>query len=120
MEIGDSFGPMNLPALRTDLVETQIAQPDAAAVEQLGARGTREAAENFAGILLGSLIKEMWKTISIDGKEPLSEGPGGSIYQSMAQNALSEALARNGMEQLTDRIQQALERNRATGSETPS
>lgn len=86
-------------------VGAMSAQPEGSSVEQVDAG--RDVAVQFASLLMSMVVKQMFKTTSIDGaagEGPFGNGPGSDIYQGLAEGAFAEALARNGMETLTGEV----------------
>lgn len=67
-------------------------------------RDGRKVAEEFTALFTNILVKEMWNASSEGGKGPFGDGPGADIYRGLAEGALSEALAKSGMDGLVDRI----------------
>ncbi|MBI4880477.1 MAG: hypothetical protein HY812_12580 [Planctomycetes bacterium] len=88
-----------LPGLSTPF----LPQPALPAAEQQPG-DTREVAEQFTSLFMSMLVKEMWKTVSVDGDNPFGSGPGAEIYRGLAESAFAEALARDGMQPLTDTV----------------
>jgi len=86
-------------------------QPKADRVEQLD---ERQAAEQFTSVLMSMVVKEMFNTTSIDGKSAFGSGPGADIYKGFAEQAFGEALAKNSMDALVERVQEAIQRTRPT------
>lgn len=72
-------------------------------------RDGRKVAEEFTALFTNILVKEMWNASSTDGKGPFGDGPGADIYRGMAEGALSEAIAKSGMEGLVDRIEELIQ-----------
>ncbi len=97
--------PISALTLTSETIRPQPKAPDA---EQPGS--TSEVAEQFTSIFMGMLVKEMWKTTSVDGEGPFGSGPGSNIYQGLAESAFADALAKNGMEPLTAEIERYIRR----------
>ena len=83
----------------------EAAQPKPVPVEQEGAR--EDVALQFTSMLMSMVVKEMWKTTDLDGdgSGPFGTGPGADIYRGLAETAFAEAMARNGMESLTQEVE---------------
>lgn len=72
----------------------------------------RKVAEQFTAIFANILVKEMWNSSSSDGEGPFGNGPGADIYRGIAEGALSESLARSGLDALVDRVEEMIETTR--------
>ena len=92
-------------------------QPTADRVEELD---EQRAAEQFTSVLMSMVVKEMFDTTDIEGKGPFGSGPGADIYRGFAQQAFGEALAKNSMDALVDRVREAIERTRPTETDDAS
>ena len=82
--------------------ESPLAQPRRASVER---QSSRTVAEDFTAVFTSMVVKEMWKSVKGDGESMFGSGPGASVYQGLAEQAMSEALAKTGLDSLTDHIQ---------------
>ncbi len=101
-----------LPALPSPL----LPQPALPAAEQQPG-DSRKVAEQFTSIFMSMLVKEMWKTVSVDDSDPFGSGPGADIYRGLAESAFGEALARDGMQPLTDTVHEHILRLERRGTE---
>ena len=74
-----------------------------------GSATTRKVAEDFTALLVGQLVREMFKTVSSESENgPFGDGPGADVYKSLAEGALSQALAKKGLDSLTDRVHELI------------
>jgi len=76
-----------------------------------------KAAEDFAAVLLTFVVREMWKSASIEGEGLFGSGAGGEIHRGFVEGALASSLASGGFSGLTDAIAGALEGGRTRPSE---
>lgn len=88
-----------------------LPQPGGFTAEQQGEE--RRVAEQFTSILMTMVVREMWKSVSVDGNSPFGNGPGAEIYRGLAENAFAESLSRHGVTGITAEVERFIERSRA-------
>ncbi|MFG0316025.1 MAG: rod-binding protein [Planctomycetota bacterium JB042] len=87
-------------------------QPGGRSVEELD---EARAAEEFTTVLMSLVVKEMFKTTAIGGKDDMfGNGPGSDVYRGFAQQAFAEALARHGMDDLVESVRDSIARHRSS------
>ena len=98
----DSLRPLPIggrePLTRAQVGDAPAEQPD-----------SREVARDFASLLMTQLVREMFDTVSQDGKSPFGNGPGSDIYRGMAERAFADAISDGGIEPLIDRIHEQID-----------
>ncbi len=94
---------------------TPTAQSSGPSVEQ---RDAGRVATEFTAVLLKSVVKEMLDSVAEDGEGPFGSGPGSSIYRGMAETALADALAKNGLQAIAKQVEAAITQGKSSRNET--
>ncbi|MBL8768463.1 MAG: hypothetical protein JNL94_13900 [Planctomycetes bacterium] len=77
---------------------------------------TRKVAQDFTSLLVGTLVREMFQSISDSENGPFGDGPGADVYKGLAEGAFAESLAKHGLDALTDRVHDVIARHAAPTS----
>jgi Rod binding domain-containing protein len=72
----------------------------------------QEVAEEFSAVLLTFVVREMWKSASLDGQGLFGSAAGGEIHRGFVEGALASSLASGGFSGLTEAVARAIERSR--------
>lgn len=73
---------------------------------------TRKVAQDFTSLLVGTLVREMFQSVTSESENgPFGDGPGADAYKGLAESALSESLAKHGLDALTDRVHEVIARH---------
>ena len=96
----DPLSALGAPSTRATPAAAPRAEPNPS---------TRAGAQDFPALLVGQLVREMFNTVSAESENgPFGDGPGADVYKSLAETALSESLAKRGLDALTDRVHEAI------------
>ncbi|MCC7171047.1 MAG: hypothetical protein IT459_11400 [Planctomycetes bacterium] len=117
-----------IQALRAPLAQRELAlgKPSGAngsaaarAQDDATTASTHKVAQNFTSLLVGTLVREMLQSVTSESENgPFGDGPGADVYKGLAESALSESLAKNGLEALTDRVHEVIARHAVPTSPT--
>lgn len=102
---------------------TNAANKSSATAQSVGGgveqRDVGRVATEFTAVLLKSVVKEMLDSVSEeDGDGPFGSGPGSSIYRGMAETALADALAANGLQSVAKQVEAAITKGKSTRNDT--
>lgn len=96
-----------------------IAPASAQPKDDAATASTHKVAQDFTSLLVGTLVREMFQSVTSESENgPFGDGPGADVYKGLAESALAESLAKNGLESLTARVHEVIARHAAPTSPT--
>jgi len=114
--IGASIDPRAARLAAAVAPRADGATTDASPKDDAAHTATRKVAQDFTSLLVGTLVREMFQSVSESENGPFGDGPGADVYKGLAENAFAESLAKHGLDALTDRVHEVIARHATPGS----
>lgn len=111
--------PLALHDLRLGATNAVNAAAPSQPKDEANTPSTRKVAQDFTSLLVGTLVREMFQSVSSESENgPFGDGPGADVYKGLAEGALSESLAKHGLDALTERVHEVIARHAVPTSPT--